>query len=211
MTFDQVNMALAIMATVAFAVTGVMAVAQQRVDLFSAIVLGVITAVGGGTIRDLILDVPVFWSIDLFYIRIAVLASIVTFIALSFFSRPQIYKSMLYIDGFGAALFGVGGALKCYELDFAWPLGPLILGVITAIGGGLIRDVLSGRKTLLMTDEVYAVPVALGCVAMLGILLAFPTHQTEALIVGTVLACGLRFAAIHWSLRLPAWFTTQVK
>ncbi len=69
---------------------------------FSAIVLGVITAVGGRTIRDRILDVPVFWSADLFYVRIAVLASIVTFISLSFFSRPQIHEAMLYVDGLGA-------------------------------------------------------------------------------------------------------------
>jgi len=165
-SFDHVMQILAIMATVAFAVTGVMAVAQQRVDFFSAVVLGVITAVGGGTVRDLIMDVPVFWSQDLLLIRVAVLASIITFVALNFFSKPQIYKWFLYIDGLGAALFGLGGAMKAYELGFAWPLGLLIMGVITAIGGGLIRDVLTGRKTLLMSDEVYAVPVVLGCLLM---------------------------------------------
>jgi uncharacterized membrane protein YeiH len=210
-SFDHVMQILAIMATVAFAVTGVMAVAQQRVDFFSAVVLGVITAVGGGTVRDLIMDVPVFWSQDLLLIRVAVLASIITFVALNFFSKPQIYKWFLYIDGLGAALFGLGGAMKAYELGFAWPLGLLIMGVITAIGGGLIRDVLTGRKTLLMSDEVYAVPVVLGCLLMAIVLHFAPEYKSEGLLAGTVLAAALRFAAIYWNLSLPAWFTTQKK
>lgn len=211
MSLDHVMQVLAIMATVAFAVTGVMAVAEQRVDFFSAVVLGVITAVGGGTVRDLIMDVPVFWSLDLQLIRVAVLASIITFVALNFFSKPQIYKWFLYIDGLGAALFGLGGAMKAYELGFAWPLGLLIMGVITAIGGGLIRDVLTGRKTLLMSNEVYAVPVVLGCLLMAIILHFVPEYKSEGLLAGTVFAAALRFAAIYWNWSLPAWFTTQKK
>lgn len=211
MSLDLVMQVLAILATIAFAVTGVMAVAQQRVDFFSAVVLGVITAVGGGTVRDLIMDVPVFWSQDLLLIRVAVAASIVTFIALHHLSKPQIYKAFLYIDGLGAALFGLGGAMKAYELGFAWPLGLLIMGVITAIGGGLIRDVLTGRKTLLMSDEVYAVPVVVGCLLMAVLLNFFPAYKSEALLAGTVLAFALRTAAIYWDLSLPAWFTTQKK
>ena len=211
MSVDHVNLILSILATIAFAVTGVLAVAQQRVDFFSAVVLGVITAVGGGTIRDLIMDVPVFWSLDLLLIRVAVLASIVTFLLLHFFSRPQIYKLLLYIDGMGVAMFGASGAMKAYELGFAWPLGALIMGVITAIGGGLLRDVLAGRKTLLMSNEVYAVPVALGCVVMLAILNFFPSYASEALIAGTAVAFSLRTAAIYWEWQLPNWFTTQLK
>jgi len=211
MSFDQVSGILGVFGTIAFAITGVMAVAERRVDFFSAIVLGVITAVGGGTIRDLILDVPVFWSLDLSYIRIAVAASIVTFIALSIFTRPQLIKGILYVDAVGISLFGMGGALKAYELGFAWPIGPLMLGVITAIGGGLIRDVLTGRKTLLMSDEVYAVPVVIGCLTMLMMLNFFPTMNSTALITGATVAFVLRAAAITWDLRLPRWFTTQIK
>ena len=211
MSVDHVNLVLSILATIAFAVTGVLAVAQQRVDFFSAVVLGVITAVGGGTIRDLIMDVPVFWSQDLLLIRVAVLASVVTFVLLQFFSRPQIYKLLLYVDGLGVAMFGASGAMKAYELGFALPLGALIMGVITAIGGGILRDVLSGRKTLLMSNEVYAVPVALGCALMLTLLHFFPGYASEALLAGTILAFGMRTAAIYWQWQLPNWFTTQLK
>ncbi len=210
-TFDDVSSILGVLGTIAFAVTGVLAVAERRVDFFSAVVLGIITAVGGGTIRDLIMDVPVFWSLDLSYIRIAVMASIITFFALSFMKHAPIFKTILLADAVGISLFGVGGAMKAYEIGFALPVGALIMGVITAIGGGLIRDVLTGRKTLLMSDEVYAVPVALGCICLLTLLRFFPEYPTVALICGTAIAFSLRTAAVVWELRLPGWFTTQIK
>ena len=211
MSIEFVTALLGVLATVAFAVTGVLAVAEKRVDFFSAIILGVITAVGGGTIRDLVMDVPVFWSQDLLLIRVALLSSVITFVALSFFSKPQIHKSFLYIDGLGAALFGMSGAMKAYEFGFAWPLGLLVMGVVTAIGGGLMRDILTGRKTLLMSDEVYAVPVVIGIVIMGVMFKFFPAYDSEALVVGTVVAFALRSAAIYWNLSLPPWFTTQKK
>lgn len=211
MSVDHITFVMAMAATIAFAITGVLAVSDRRVDFFSAIVLGVITAIGGGTIRDLILDVPVFWAADLSYVRFAVLASILTFIAQSFFSRPQVFKLILYIDGLGIALFGIAGAVKTAQLGFGWPIGPLMLGVITAIGGSLIRDVLCGRKTLLMSDEVYAVPVLIGCMVTLVSLKFYPSLTSEAMIAGTIVAFTLRAAAIHWSLRLPGWFTTRPK
>lgn len=208
MTTDQLIHVLAMSATVAFAVTGVLALADRRVDFFSIVVLGVMTAIGGGTIRDLILDVPVFWSNDLSYVRFAILASFLTFIAQSFFAHPNVYKLMLYVDGLGVAMFGVGGAVKALELGFGWPLGPIILGVITAIGGGLMRDVLSGRKTLLMSDEVYAVPVVLGIITTLVLIHFFPASKSEAILIGMAIAFGLRSCAIYWSWHLPTWFTS---
>lgn len=82
---DQINFWIGIIATVAFAVTGVLAIADRGVDLFGVMVLGVITAIGGGTLRDIILDVPAFWSIAQIYIWVALGACIVAFVAESFF------------------------------------------------------------------------------------------------------------------------------
>ena len=147
----------------AFAVTAVLVLAPKGIDLFSAIVLGIITAVGGGTIRDMTLDVPVFWAADLNYLWVAIGASLVTFFAESLFTRREIYQLMLYIDGLGAALFAIQTVDKAWAMDFGRPLAPIILGIVTAIGGGLLRDVLSGRQTLLMTRELYATPVLIGC------------------------------------------------
>ncbi len=101
---EEISFWIGIIATMAFAVTGVLAIADRGVDLFGVLVLGLITAIGGGTIRDIILEVPTFWSDNQIYVWLALGASVLTFFAESFFTQPQIYRWMLYIDGFGAEL-----------------------------------------------------------------------------------------------------------
>ena len=101
---EQINFWIGIIATIAFAVTGVLAISDRGVDLFGVLVLGLITAIGGGTIRDIILEAPIFWSQSQIYVWLALGASVLAFFAESFFTQPQIYRSMLYLDGFGAAL-----------------------------------------------------------------------------------------------------------
>ncbi len=196
-------------ATVAFAVTAVLAIRKDKdTDLFGATVLGLITCIGGGTIRDIILDVPVFWSTELDYIWIGTIASIITFFGRRPFTARHIYSMMLYLDGFGAAMFGIIAASKVWDLEFGLPVAPVLLGVLTAIGGGLIRDVLAGRTTLLMRPEIYAVPVLLGCSVFVLILNYYPEHRLTGgllCILGTFL---MRAAAIHWNLRMPMFART---
>jgi uncharacterized membrane protein YeiH len=208
---SQMNLWIAIIATIAFAVTGVLAIADRGVDLFGIMVLGLITAIGGGTLRDIILDVPVFWSITQIYIWVALGACIVTFVAESFFTQPQIYRWMLYIDGLGAALFGIQGVDKAWSLGFGLPVAPMILGIVTAIGGGLLRDILAGRKTLLMSHELYAIPVTLGCCIYILILNFLPQHSLEGSVVCMLTIFGLRVAAIYWDLRVPKLFITKTR
>jgi uncharacterized membrane protein YeiH len=208
---DQINFWIGIIATVAFAVTGVLAIADRGVDLFGVMVLGVITAIGGGTLRDIILDVPAFWSIAQIYIWVALGACVVTFVAESFFTQPQIYRWMLYIDGLGAALFGIQGADKAWNFNFGLPVAPVILGVVTAIGGGLLRDILAGRKTLLMSHELYAIPVTLGCCIYVLILNFLPTYTLEGSVICMLAIFGLRAAAIYWDLRVPKLFITKTR
>ena len=208
---EQINFWVGIIAIMAFAVTGVLAIADRGVDLFGVLVLGVITAIGGGTIRDIILGAPVFWSENQIYVWLALSASILTFLAESFFTQPQIYRLMLYIDGFGAALFAIQGANKAWAMDFGLPLAPVILGVITAIGGGLIRDLLAGRKTLIMSHELYAIPVMLGCCADVLVLNFIPQYAIEGSVLCMLGIFGLRAAAIHWDLRVPKMFITKMR
>jgi uncharacterized membrane protein YeiH len=131
---ENLSFWIGIIATIAFAVTGVLAIADRGVDLFGVMVLGLITAIGGGTLRDLILETPVFWASLPIYLWVALAASAITFYLEAFFTQPQIFRWMLYLDGFGAALFGIQGADKAWNMDFGLPLAPVILGVITAIG-----------------------------------------------------------------------------
>jgi uncharacterized membrane protein YeiH len=160
-------------------------------------------------VRDLILDVPVFWSVDLSYIWVALGASVAAFVAHSLLARHRIHGLFLYVDGLGAALFAVQATGKVWDLDFGLPVAPVMLGVVTAIGGGLIRDVLAGRPTLLMSRELYAVPVLLGCIVFVILLAYFPEQRFVGSIGCIFLIFGLRAAAIHWKLTVPYWFTTK--
>jgi uncharacterized membrane protein YeiH len=208
---EEINFWIGIIATMAFAVTGVLAIAYRGVDLFGVLVLGLITAIGGGTIRDIILETPTFWSENQIYVWLALGASVLTFFAESFFTQPQIYRWMLYIDGFGAALFAIGGTDKAWNMDFGLPVAPVILGVVTAIGGGLLRDVLAGRKTLIMSHELYDIPVSFGCITYVLILNYCPQYTVEGSVICMLGIFGLRAAAIHWDLRVPKMFITKTR
>jgi uncharacterized membrane protein YeiH len=197
--------------TVAFAVTAVLAVTPRGIDVFGACVMGLITAIGGGTIRDLIINVPVFWATDLNYIWVALVASVVTFPTNRLMTRREIYDLMLYIDALGVSMFAIQAVHKVWLLNFGLPLAPILLGVLTAIGGGLIRDVLAGRTNLLMGRELYAIPVTIGCTLYVILFFLLPDHSMVVSYGCTALIFGLRAAAIRWNLRVPKWLMTQSK
>jgi uncharacterized membrane protein YeiH len=200
-----------ILGTIAFAATAVLAVAPKGIDLFGATVFGIITAIGGGTIRDMILDVPVFWATDQSYIWIAAGTSVVTFYANALFTKKYINKLVFYVDAIGVALFGIQAVDKVWVLEFALPVGPIALGIITAIGGGLIRDVLAGRPTLLMSRELYAIPVMLGCTLYVTILEFFPEYKIIGSMISILLIFGLRAAAIEKKISIPDWLLIKAK
>jgi uncharacterized membrane protein YeiH len=197
--------------TFAFAVTAVLAVAPRGVDVFGATVLGLITAIGGGTIRDVTVQAPVFWARDLAYVWVAIGASLLAFAAHRAMSRRSIRNTLLYLDGLGAALFGVLATEMVWSLDFGRPLAPILLGVVTAIGGGLIRDVLAGRQTLLMSRELYAIPILVACTLEVVLLTYLPGLRLPGTAALVLVAFGLRAAAIRWSLAVPIWLTTHSK
>ncbi len=202
---------LEMVGTAAFAITAVLAVTSRGIDLFGVAVLAIITAIGGGTLRDLILGVPVFWSNDLDYIWVALGAGIIAFVTQHHFTWKILHKLVLYFDGLGAALFSVYAADKVWGLEFGLPLAPVILGIVTGIGGGLIRDMLSGRPTLLVTRELYAIPIMIGCVFYVLIMSYFPTYREPALLGCILFSFALRSAAITWNLEIPHWLTSENK
>jgi uncharacterized membrane protein YeiH len=197
--------------TIAFAASAVLAVAPRGIDLFGAITFGIITAVGGGTIRDMILDIPVFWATYQYYIWLAAGTSLVTFYANTLFTRKYINKLVLYVDAIGVSLFAIQATHKVWLLDFAIPIGPVGLGIVTAIGGGLLRDMLAGRQTLLMSRELYAIPVLLGCVVYVLVLRYLPGFELIGSMISILLIAGIRIAAIEKNLSVPGWMTITAK
>lgn len=212
MNAQTLNFWLNNLAVIAFAITAVLAVNEKDdIDIFAVVVLGSITAVGGGTLRDLIVGVPVFWLPDAVDIRLAVLASVCVFLARPFFRNTKVYVLMLYLDAFGAALFAIQGTIKIWGLGLTIPILPLVFGVMSAIGGGIIRDVLASRKTLLMSSELYIIPVLLGCVSMVAVLKFFPEHVLIGEIICSAQIFIFRACAIHWKWHVPSFLILRSK
>jgi len=189
--------------TAVFAITGVLAVTRRGLDVFGALVLGIVTALGGGTVRDLIIGARPFWIDDFNYVWAASAGALVAFSIGSLFRNT--YRGLLYLDAVGAALFAVTAANKVLLLNLSAPVA-VAMGVLTGIGGGLIRDVLAGRPTLLMSREIYATPILLGCIAFVLLSGATPPVPYAAAI-GAAIIFLVRALAIYRHLEMPAWLT----
>lgn len=194
-------------AIVVFAITGALAAIQSKkeLDIIAVIILGVVTAVGGGTARDVILNQEVFWVSDPSMLVAAVAASIITF-----FFRSIIKKSLsllLYLDALGNALLLMSVMKNVFAAGFSWEIA-VASGVLTAIGGGVIRDVLTGRTNLLLSRELYATPILTG--ALLYVLLMKFIPDSPALQLGIITFVFLfRVAAIRFDLTFPRWLVAS--
>ena len=186
--------------TTVFAVTGVLVVARRGLDIFGARVLGIVTALGGGTVRDLIIRAPIFWIEDFNYVWAALVGALAAFLFGHLLSAAS--RAFLYLDGLGAALFAIAAANKVLLLGFA-PPAAVVMGVLTGIGGGLLRDVLASRPTLLMSRDIYATPILLGCALFVTLRGTIPYAGA----ISAVLIFALRAVSIHRHLEMPVWLT----
>lgn len=193
---------LDLLGTAVFAVSGALAAGRRRFDFFGALVIAAVTAVGGGTLRDLILDRhPVFWIEDPSYLAVIAGAGGATFIYAMAFRPPRL--SLEVADAFGLAVFTVVGARVTAAVG-APPAVVVIMSATTATVGGMIRDVLCGETPLILRKEIYATAAlaggALHCaLRTLG--------GADPVVAGAVIAAvaALRLAALRWELHLPAF------
>lgn len=191
--------------TAVFAITGVLAVSRRGLDVIGALVFGLVTALGGGTVRDLMIRHPIFWFEDFNYVWAATFAAMAAFWLAPLFRGT--FRGLLYLDALGAALFTVSAAEKVIVNPL--PGGSAVLmGVLTGIGGGLIRDVLAGRPTLLVSRDIYATPILIGC-TLFVLLRRYIPEFTKAWLVGVVVIFTLRALAIHFHLQMPRRLTDQ--
>jgi uncharacterized membrane protein YeiH len=182
------------------AVTGVLAASNKRVDLFGVVVLALVTALGGGTLRDLILGIQPFWVADATFVLSASAAAGATFLAARFWNMPL--ALLLVADACGLALFTMVGTERAI-LHVDSNIIAVLLGVMTGVVGGMIRDVLTGEIPLVLRSGVYLYATAALCGAMAYVLLEprldLWAVQTLAILVTLV----LRLTAVRWRLKLP--------
>lgn len=184
-----------------FAVSGAIVAARKRFDLFGIAVIATVTAIGGGTIRDVLLNRhPVFWINDTAYLVVIFGATTLTALYMIFRRPPQI--GLLIADALGLALFTISGAQVAEERDLP-AIVVVIMGTITGSAGGLLRDVLGAEVPLVLRQtDLYATAAIVGATAYL-LLQAVGMERTLAALLGMATVAGLRLAAIVWKLRLP--------
>ncbi len=183
-----------------FAISGALLAAEKKQTLVTFIFFAVVTGVGGGTVRDLLIGAPVFWVSTNSTLMICIVAAI----AVWFLSRKvALERALLWFDAIGLAAYATYGAAKALNYGVA-PVPAFAMGVMTACVGGIIRDVLAGEPSILMRPELYVTAAALASGLFVALTL-FGAPATLAALVAGLAGFSLRGAAIARGLSLPAY------
>lgn len=191
---------LDLIGTFVFALSGASAGVQRRLDIFGVLVLSFVAGNFGGVTRDLMIGaVPPAAISDWRYLAVSLLAGVVTFYW--FAALDRLHSSVLLFDGAGLALFAVSGTQKALAFGLN-PIMAALLGMLTGIGGGMVRDVLLAEIPVVLRADLYAVAALAGAaVVVVGNLLHLPS--TAATITGAAVCFGLRIMAIQYGWHLP--------
>jgi len=184
-----------------FAISGALTAGRKSFDVFGVLVIAIVTAIGGGTIRDLLLDRPVFWTEDRRYLWVTVSAALLTLLYVRV-KRPPM-RLLLIADALGLALFTISGT-QIAEGAGASPSVAILMGGITGVAGGVLRDVLSAEVPMLLRDgELYATAALAGAIAYFALARYTEIDRPHAALIGMATVALVRFAALRWSIRLP--------
>src|SRR3954467_1017268 len=192
---------LDLVGTFAFALNGALtALRATRLDIVGVVTLGMITALGGGTIRDVFLDaLPPATFVDERYLAVAAGGGLIAFV----FGRhlERITGTINVLDAAGLSLFAVTGGLKGLDLGFG-PAQAIIVGAITGVGGGTLRDVLIRRVPSVLSSGLYAVPALVGATAVV-VAQTLGSQERSATVGAAVLCFVSRMAGVHFDVNAP--------
>ena len=203
---ENFNLAIEVLGTIAFSMSGSFAAMQKRLDPFGVMIIAFITSVGGGTIRDLLLDVPVFWMHD---IRMCLLILGTSILTMIFKLIEKKFKVTLFIfDSFGLGLFTIIGVTKGMNADLN-PLICLILGTITGVFGGILRDILLNRIPLIFRKEIYATACIIGGMTYMGLYGLTDLSTTFIQIFTILLIVAIRTLAVKYHWQIPKFYASN--
>ncbi len=186
--------------TFVFGISGALAASEKKFDLFGVSCIAFVTAVGGGTLRDILIDShPLTWIQDMMYLLVVLAGVIVTFL---FKKRIMpLRKTMFLFDTIGIAVFTIGGVEKALSLGYN-PLIAIILGMMSAVFGGVIRDILCNDEPLLFRSEIYATACMTG--ALTYVLMDMVVPQREVVFICSAIVIAVfRGLAVKYKLGLP--------
>jgi uncharacterized membrane protein YeiH len=193
-TLDYVGIAV-------FAATGALAASRKQLDIVAFVFFGGVTALGGGTLRDILLDVPVFWVRNPNYLAIPLAAALLVYFTAHLLESR--FRVLLWADAVGLGAYTVVGAAKTLSVG-ASEADALALGVLTATFGGVIRDVLAGEPSVILRGDLYITCAFAGAVTFVVLtVLGAPFWVTA--ILGFLVAFGVRAGTLIWGWTLPVY------
>lgn len=185
-----------------FAISGVLAARDRGLDLLGIIVIAAITAIGGGTLRDLLLNRhPIFWITDISYLTVIIVSTLLTVVYTRV--RPPPGKALLVADAMGLALFALSGAQVAEAAQYP-AIIVVLMGTMTGAAGGVLRDVITAQVPLILRRDIYATAAIVG-IALYLLLQLFGLQRPLAFGIGMAVVIILRLLAIRWSLQLPVF------
>ncbi len=201
MTGDNLFMfIIEVLGTIAFAISGIRLAAAKNFDWFGAYVVGLVTAIGGGTLRDLLLAIPVFWMQSWMYLAVTFLSLVIVIIFRRFLVGGM--RTLFLFDAIGLALFVVVGIEKSFGAGFpAWVA--IVMGIITGSFGGVTRDILINDEPLFFRKDIYATACLAGGLVYWLVTLLPDASPVVAQVACAVTVIGLRVAAVHYNWSLP--------
>lgn len=196
-----------ILGTVAFAISGVLVAMEKRLDLFGVLIIAFVTAIGGGTLRDLLIgNTPVGWMQDMTYV-VTIFVSVV--FAIIFVNKLKyLRKSLFLFDTIGIGLYTMVGVEKGLEAELL-PIMCIFLGTMTACFGGVTRDILCNEIPVIFRKEIYATACLLGG-ASYFLFTQFPIEDSYAYVAAILVVIVLRLIAVKFDVRLPSIYKKQV-
>lgn len=194
---------LELLGVAVFAVSGALAAGRKSLDLLGVVVIAVVTAIGGGTLRDVLLDRhPIFWIENPLYLIVILIATALTLVYTQFRQPPK--KALLIADAFGLALFAISGAQLAEQATLP-NIIVVLMGTITGVAGGVIRDVLLVEIPLILRrGNIYATAAIAGIILYL-VLQQLGVDRSLASLMGMATIATLRLIAIAWGLTLPVY------
>lgn len=194
-----------ILGTIAFAVSGGLTAMKKRMDVFGIFIIAFVTAVGGGTLRDLLIDAEISWMLDLTYLYVIAIATLLAII----FRKKLNYvrKSLFLFDTIGIALYTVVGVEKGIEAGFPAVIC-IALGTTTACFGGVIRDILCNEIPVIFRKNIYATACILGGIVYF-LLLETSLSQDIVVIISGAVVIVVRLLAVLFNLSLPSIYSKK--
>ena len=195
----SIQQGLEFVGTFAFAISGIRHAAAKNFDWFGGFVCGIAVAIGGGTIRDVMIGVTPFWMTSSIYIICTVLAQLFVIVFSKFLKRLD--NTWFVFDTLGLALFTIAGIQKSLAYDFPFWVA-IIMGCMTGSAGGVIRDVLLNNVPIIFQKEIYAMASIIGGIVY-WVLISLDVNVSITVVSSFLVVCVIRFLAVRYHLSLP--------